>query len=318
MAYGLLPKITLKGREDYESWKFAVEAQLEYEGLWNIVIGEETEPDANKKLVLDKKARARLILQVDPVNYVHIQEEKTAEGVWNKLKNAFDDSGVQRRIGLLRILVSTKLEPCESMEDYVNKIIANAHKLRGAGMDINDEWVAALLLIGLSERYEPMIMAIENSGLPLSSDQIKTKLLQEVSNKNKGETSMYLKNNNSKIQSYTKKHEKSSAKTGKCFTCGKIGQYFRDCYSNRNNNGNKSQQGGRTEKNYSCNTMSHNKLDWYLDSGASAHMTSQRQLCEIRKSFSNTVTVADNRNLNIEGVGDVSLQLNVSRGTKVM
>lgn len=107
-------------------------------GPWNVVIGEETEPDEAKKLVLDKKARARLILLVDPVNFVHIQEENTANGVWDKLKNAFDDTGVQKRIGLLRISVSTKLENCESMEDYVIKIIANAHKFRGAGMDIND------------------------------------------------------------------------------------------------------------------------------------------------------------------------------------
>lgn len=102
MAFGgNVPKY-LQGRNDYESWKFAESAHLEFEGLWDSVIGEETEPDAAKKAILDKKAKARLIMLVDPINYIHIQQEKTSKGVWDKLKAAFDDTGVQRRIGLLR------------------------------------------------------------------------------------------------------------------------------------------------------------------------------------------------------------------------
>lgn len=50
----------------------------------------------------------------------------------------------------------------------------------------------------------------------------------------------------------------------------------------------------------------YNQLDWFLDSGASAKMTSQRALCDIRQSTSNTVTVAEISNLNIESDGDAS------------
>lgn len=195
MASGFSLKINrLKGQEDYESWKFAVQAYFEVEGLWDSVCGEEKEQDEQKKLQLDRTAKARLILLVDELNYSHIRNETTAKGVWTQLKNAFDDAGLSRRVALLRTLIMTRLDDCENINDYVCRIISNAHKLRGAGMEINEEWVGTLLLAGLGSKYEPMIMAIENSGVKISADQIKVKLLQETgaSSKN-GESSMYSK-----------------------------------------------------------------------------------------------------------------------------
>lgn len=52
-----------------------------------------------------------------------------------------------------------------------------AQKLNGTGFDINDEWIGSLLLAGLPEKFSPMIMAIEHSGMKISCDTIKTKLL---------------------------------------------------------------------------------------------------------------------------------------------
>ena len=66
------------------------------------------------------------------------------------------------------------------MEYYVNKIILAAHNLNAIKLEVSDEWIGTLLLTGLLEQYKPMIMAIENSGLTITADSIKTKLLQEI------------------------------------------------------------------------------------------------------------------------------------------
>lgn len=113
----------LKGRENYDSWKFAVENYLSHEELWTCVTGTNT----NEKSI--EKAKSKIILLLDPINYVHVQTAKTAKEVWDKLKVAFDDNGLSRKVGLLRILITTKMEDCNSIEDYVNKIITTAHKL---------------------------------------------------------------------------------------------------------------------------------------------------------------------------------------------
>lgn len=322
MASGFNPGIPkLKGREDYEAWKFAVQALLEVEGLWDIVIDEEKEKDAAALVLLDRKAKSRLILLVDAVNYAHINGEKTAKGVWDQLKNAFDDTGLSRRVGLLRTLITTRLDDCENMEDFVNRIILNAHKLRGAGMVINDEWVGTLLLAGLGSKFEPMIMAIENSGIPISADQIKVKLLQDSKKGiNNGESSMYTRNfkpnmpQNNKTKEFGSKngnnhHQKPKIK---CFKCGRDGHFARECRMHRTNEGRKEQQREKNgnESNWSCVTGKYDESIWYIDSGASAHMTCRRELFdELHESNSATVTVANNSTLEVKGEGSVKLSI---------
>lgn len=66
------------------------------------------------------------------------------------------------------------------MEDYIRKIIGAGQQLEGAGMKLSTELIGALLLSGLPEAYQPMIMGMEASGIEITADQVKTKLIQEV------------------------------------------------------------------------------------------------------------------------------------------
>lgn len=85
-----------------------------------------------------------------------------------------------RRVGLLRDLTTTKLENCTNVEAYVNKVVTTAHKLEGIGMKISDEMVASLLLSGLPTECQPMIMALESASIDITTDLVKTKILQAV------------------------------------------------------------------------------------------------------------------------------------------
>ena len=109
MAYSLPPIEKLQGRENFDSWKFAVQNFLEHEELWAAVIGRET---ATKKVL---KAKSKLILLIDTVNYVQVKNAKTAKEVWDSLVLAFADSGLSRKVGLLKILLTTNLSNCTSI-----------------------------------------------------------------------------------------------------------------------------------------------------------------------------------------------------------
>jgi hypothetical protein len=77
----------------------------------------------------DRKARAKMIMTVDPSLYVHIKGEITVRSVWNKLKSLFDDSGFTRKISLLRNLISIRLETCVKSDGAF--IARNSHKRFG-------------------------------------------------------------------------------------------------------------------------------------------------------------------------------------------
>lgn len=296
----MLPSIErLKGRENFDTWKFAVQAYLEHEDLWKCICGSET--DTSK----DVKAKAKLILLIDPINYVHVQTAKTAREIWIKLGSAFEDKGLTRRVGLLRSLITTKLDDSDSVEDYVTKKITTAHKLNGIGMEISDEWVGTLLLAGLPEAYSPMIMGIESSGVAITSDAIKTKILQDVKTNNvDGEAALFSKDLHGSSRNKAKK------KPFKCFECNRTGHFARDCQLKKLKKTEKANT-VKTENVLWTSFVAKNAIDnddWFVDSGASAHMTPYKEnLINSSEPTNHEVIVADNSRLKINCVGDVRL-----------
>ena len=176
----------LTGRENYHTWSFAMENLLEHEGLHAAILGTEND------VVKAKKAKAKLVLSIDPKLFVHIQSLTTAKEIWDKLKTIFEDNGLENRIGLIRTLVTSKLEDFSTVEEYINKIINTAHRLDSIGFTVPDEWVGSLMLAGLPDEYKPMIMALESSGKTITGDGVKTKLLQEIKMPNKDNDQAYL------------------------------------------------------------------------------------------------------------------------------
>lgn len=308
-----LPPIEkLKGRENYSTWKFAMKAYLQHEDLWDTVevpAGEAISQDARKIT----RAHSKIILSLDPLNYVHVQDTQTAKDAWDKLNSAFEDSGLTRRVGLLRTLITTQLTNCESVNDYVNTVITTAHKLNGIGFKISDEWIGTLLLAGLPNEYKPMIMGLENSGTPITGDAIKTKLLQDVkwekgSRSPTDDKAFYSKSSNRQFR-----NKQAKGKSLRCFECNKQGHRAADCRQ-------------RKEKQVNANNCEVSDLrafvalqsgdatsqeDWLIDSGASAHMTKNRHwFKELNPPGpKKEIVVANNERLPVEGIGDIILKV---------
>lgn len=229
----------LKGRENYDEWAFAAENFLVLEGV-DINV-KPTEPIVSA--VEAQKAKAKLIMTIDSSLYVHIKDEKTIHDVWKRLKSLFDDSGFQRKISLLRNLISIRLEDCDSMTSYVTQIVDTGHKLRGTGFQITDEWIGCLLLAGLTEKFAPMIMAIEHSGMIVSTDVIKSKLLDMSADVGSiGNESAFLSKSwqqrksqvgsNAEV-SNSKMTKLKPVKIIRCYKCKQVGHYKNQCNNKR-------------------------------------------------------------------------------------
>lgn len=261
----------LLGRENYEEWAFAVENFLVLDGLTKCLDGTETDNDKNLK------AKAKLVLTIDASLFVHVKEAKSAKELWDKLKSLYDNSGFTRKIGLLRSLISMRLENCESMESYVKLTIETAQKLSRTGFKVDDQWTGSLLLAGLPQRFEPMIMAIEHSGIDIKTDIIKSKLLDMQFNEN--ETGGAFASKASSHSNFKKKggmntnRERSDVK---CYRCKQYGHFKNKCPNSSSND--------QTSKNNAFNAVflsgQFNNTDWYIDSGASVHLTARKDWLE--------------------------------------
>ncbi|CAG4939045.1 unnamed protein product [Colias eurytheme] len=142
----------LRGRENYDDWCFAAQNLLVLEGMAASIQSQLKSTATAEQKVKDAKAKAKLILSIDPSIYVHIKQAVTTYDLWTTLKKMFDDSGYTRKICLLRNLINIRLENCESMTQYVTQIIETSQRLQGTGFKITDEWVGALMLAGLPEK----------------------------------------------------------------------------------------------------------------------------------------------------------------------
>jgi hypothetical protein len=97
---------------------------------------------------------------------------------WNDLQSAYEDKDVNRRCMLLGKLFDVKLRNFNNMENYVTQVLKIAQEIVSTGKALNDDLIATLLLRGLTPEHKPMRLALENSGMELTTDYIKMKLLK--------------------------------------------------------------------------------------------------------------------------------------------
>lgn len=230
----------------------------------------------------------------------------TAYDLWTRLKELFEDKGLLRRITLLRKLVTTQLDACESMRAYVGDIFKTSNKLQGIGFEVPDEWLASILLAGLPNDFQPMIMGLESCGAILTADMVRSKLLDAAFNENSSKSAFINKGG----------HQRKNKSGIKCFNCQKRGHMSKSC-PDKNFSGQKKAPSNKngvdmtafvttfTSKAFFLND---HRDDWYIDSGASQHMTPDEKLfAKLDSSNIKQITSASNDKMSVKGVGDFSV-----------
>uniref|UniRef100_A0A0A9YFM0 Retrovirus-related Pol polyprotein from transposon TNT 1-94 n=1 Tax=Lygus hesperus TaxID=30085 RepID=A0A0A9YFM0_LYGHE len=322
--------VKLDGQNNYNDWKFAMRMSLVYDQIdWCITEGAQIELTAENVAALgiddeqrqrveqlryeqDKKALAKIALNIKPCCYVHVRSAKTALEAWTSLQNAYESKGLTRRLTLLRTLLGLKMRDFPSMEKYVNEVMSVAHKLEDIGKPLDDELVAVIMLSGLTEKYDPMVMAIENSKTTLTTDYVKGQLLVQ----DKGATS-----SESAYFSKSKDKKSKGKKTYECYGCGSTKHLRYQCpeykgessesNSTPKDNAEKKKNKGDKKKAFlvalSAEMGTADKDSWVLDSGASSHMTCRADWLDSFVKNDCSIVVANNQRLKGEGAGDVMI-----------
>lgn len=229
--------VKLSGSDNFHTWKFAVEAVLEFQELNETIVCESaTDPTTSKEADTTKltQTRALLKLAVEPHIYAHLEGCETALAIWTKLKTSYEDRGLLRRITLLYELISIRLEDCDGVQNYVDQLRATSNRLTGVGFKIDDTWLAAMMLAGLTDEFKTLIMGLESTNTDVTTDLVTGKLLDMKNFTAKNGEAFFSK------KSWKKK-------VRKCYECGSE-QHLSNACDKRDKNSEKVKSGKNNKK----------------------------------------------------------------------
>ncbi|KOB68586.1 Retrovirus-related Pol polyprotein from transposon TNT 1-94 [Operophtera brumata] len=106
-------------------------------------------------------ALARICLAVKPHCYQYVQNAITSKEAWSNLAKVFEDTGLYRRVLLLRQLHRIELTTYSSVTQYVESVKTLVQQLADIGKHIEDGEIAELLLRGLPTDYDHLVSSLE-------------------------------------------------------------------------------------------------------------------------------------------------------------
>ncbi|KAI5644689.1 zc3h12a-like ribonuclease NYN domain-containing protein [Phthorimaea operculella] len=291
----------LNGSLNYSSWSFTMKNLLIVSDLWDVVDQPEeklTELGEQAFKRLDAKAKARICLNLEKHVFPIVVNAETSSETWENLKNNYADSGLLRKLHLLRSLFNSKLEQHQDMQEYVSKIRGIHQQLLEIGeKSIQDSFIGTIMLTGLPESYNPLVMAFENSGVEVTSDSVSAILLKE----------------DQRRTTSTSSAENAAAfhtKPPHCSFCKKFGHVRNECRAKKMKNSKKKSVSSNSNYTsdltllscFSTNLPQNSSTDpWLLDSGCSTHMCHSKQPFSEITPRTHYITVANNEKIASEG-----------------
>jgi hypothetical protein len=151
---GNVIRIEPLGKENYDTWKLQMEAVLVKNEMWGYVNGSIEKPNNEENTIWeenDKKARADLILAINPNELRQIKNCVTSNGIWKKLKELYESKGPARKATLLKQLIMSKMNEGETMKNHLNNFFNIIDKLEEMELKIVDDVVTILLLYSIPD-----------------------------------------------------------------------------------------------------------------------------------------------------------------------
>lgn len=322
---------------NYSTWKIQCRMALMKDGIWKIVDGTETAPDASDAAEYAKfisrrdRALAVIVLSVAPALLYLIGDPQCPVMVWKKLADQFQKKSWANKLELRRKLYSLRLKEGESVQKHIKSMTETFESLSVIGDPVSDEDRVVYLLASLPESFTMLVTAFEASAEVPKMEVVTERLLcEERKMKERGGSEVTAK------AMPSAQHPARAKPKVKCYHCGKRGHIKRNCRVRIAEE--KTTTSGRTEPSQKANraalrdsSVSDDDEDalvvshalaanatnhWIVDSGATCHMcNNERQFSDFRKfDMPQQVALGDGHELEAVGRGTVYLTLNLPEG----
>ncbi|CAH0723982.1 unnamed protein product, partial [Brenthis ino] len=339
--------VQLEGARNWSVWRFQMTVILRDQGLYKIVsspnvkhggaaettkTGQASAEPEQASVEKDIKAMSAIVTRLaEPVLH-HVITCQTAHEVWSRLHSIYEKNGETSLMLQQQRFFALKFEDDMSVADFISKVQEQQQTLKRLGEAVTDRMAMSKIIMSLPLKYAHFVSAWESCAEEKQTmDNLTARLLVEeerLNNKcsSKAEESVALF---SKGQKGTNKgnfkcflchkpgHLKKDCKLKNvCFKCNKPGHFKDKCKASKNDKKDKenSDKGNKKTESAFVSTVlvsaSDRSIDekWLVDSGASHHMTYQKELfCEYEKLSTPKVIIGDGRKLNALGIGKVKI-----------
>ena len=324
--------------ENWHIWKLKIKFILIDKGLWKIVSGRVQKPfgpgvtpeDVEKWEDLDERALSCICLHMKDSQLLNVSKAESSAEAWESLETLYEHKNAASLLFLLQQFFTIKMSEGDSIAAHINKVRELAEQLASIGEKVSDLWMIMTLLGSLPESYQTLVVTLgTKEPSALTMEMVTAQLQQEESrHQGSGSSSEAALMVTKKDKSYNHSHGESKSshdhkKNAKCRYCGKKGHYEKECRTKE-----RDFKSGKLKKSFQKNQANTVKTEeddtafvaalsasvssdmWYLDSGASQHMTGCRAWFSKYEnlSLSRTVTLGDDRDLVIKGKGSIPFQ----------
>ncbi|UYV65858.1 hypothetical protein LAZ67_3005722 [Cordylochernes scorpioides] len=331
-----------KNGNNYYSWAIRTKSIFIQKDIWDAIEPGFPSETSEKQKRKDSLALSVILLAVEDSFLDDIGDCKRAIDAWQILEDIHTKYGLLHILQLLREFFKIVKRNDEDMKEYFARIMECHRKLAKYHHGFEDGELALIMLLGLPKSYEPLILSLEQQEEKLSTSVVKSKLLleekrqkqrqipQEDPNcafavRRKEDTCKSPCQERNKFEYDQPRNYRNTWTEGKrenygysrqirCFSCGKLGHIARNCRfansSRRISEGMLKRTLDLTHKVLFANNLKDNSRNiWFLDSGATEHMTSNRLKMTYTKSISTSVEMANNEKIKVSEMGDVTIKL---------
>ena len=169
---------------------------------------------------LDEEARMEIVMAVNNEQNVYLFEETTAKGMWDKLKEAYQETSVANTLRLKSKFNSYRMDPQHTITEHVKKVKEMAQELKAVGVIVPKEDIVLVLLDSLPEDYR-MVKSSLKSQKDLSVELVCSRLKEEEHDLGLDTA----KEHGMALYS----HGRRSLAGVQCYNCGKFGHVQRYC-----------------------------------------------------------------------------------------